>query len=1070
MPRVSVTATGYDEEEKRQLKEAVESLGGEYNGGLVTETTHLVAPADADNSNKYISAVERGLHIVSPWWLLESASAGRWLEEGPFSGVFRGVVMAATGFAADDRTALRRAVAAGGGRFSEQLVRGRDADADAARFHAQRVTHLVACAPEGPKFEAAKEWGIPVVKVDWVRACARGGSYQPPQHFGFSRKEEGERRAWNSTTIAALPNSAVFAGCRICLVGFDDDDDDDDDNSSSRKSHGSTYGGGGGRGGGSGSAHVQEQQQQGNSSSGGDGGSCGSSGIPGGSGRAGVPLCRATRLLRKGMGTRSFALARNGRAPHQDPSLCGVTHVVVGSGSAVWVSSDEVTMNGSNSHNESSSSSKEEKSRGETFLSTSSLSSASSLSSSPTPPSFSLSHRRLAIDALDVKTRKLLSQRRNHLRVVSREWLRRCVETRKLQKAAPFEVSFAQATITSAITAAALATPASSSAAAASAPTPAVVGLGAMRSASTVQARGAAAATTTVAERRRRQCAADHEAPTATTTTTTTSAAAGDTLPPELTSSSSSSSLVRSSSSSLDRSSSTGRVFAHRAFVVDKDKAQANLRSELVRHGAAVYFADDLPADIEARLLRSADADTAKGSTSSNSSSGGGDGGDGQKKRRGTTVYGITRDGPGVEVFYESLAQQFNGGNDNGGGGGGGVEVQRASWFWVECVLRERTFCKPAIFPRLFTPQLRPIKLFPGASTGTGAGGDDQSKNMNKSLPPHQPLARFVVSVSVYDGPERSAIMQLVRTMGGKFESGLKRRVTHLVCRRPEGDKYRKCKEWGSGGGGGGGDAAGIKIVTAAWLYHCAREGHSPGCEDAFLVDNDQPPAGNSYSTSSSGRRRQKRRNDDGIDVSSSSSSSLSLTAPLPSLHDDQSHDGGGTADRGSSSRPFERPRPAIQQAAVLEERRSGQHHQQQHNSGGGGSGWYMAGSSANSSGDDAGGSDDGDDGDDGGSVMGGYYYDDAEDDAERDAARMAALKPKRGRSTIPVATETSATGGLGAVGGCAAPRKKGRLVHIERGGAQLQGTSSAHAGNHNGGRESNSQGFCESQVVTYAS
>ena len=267
---MSVTATGYDEEEKRQLKEAVESLK-QYNGGLVTETTHLVAPADADNSNKYISAVERGLHIVSPWWLLESASAGRWLEEGPFSGVFRGVVMAATGFAADDRTALRRAVAAGGGRFSEQLVRGRDADADAARFHAQRVTHLVACAPEGPKFEAAKEWGIPVVKVDWVRACARGGSYQPPQHFGFSRKEEGERRAWNSTTIAALPNSAVFAGCRICLVGFDDDDDDDDDddNSSSRKSHGSTYGGGGGRGGGSGSAHVQEQQQQGNSSSGG---------------------------------------------------------------------------------------------------------------------------------------------------------------------------------------------------------------------------------------------------------------------------------------------------------------------------------------------------------------------------------------------------------------------------------------------------------------------------------------------------------------------------------------------------------------------------------------------------------------------------------------------------------------------------------------------------------------------------------------------------------------------------------------------------------------------------------
>ena len=130
MPRVSVTATGYDEEEKRQLKEAVESLGGEYNGGLVTETTHLVAPADADNSNKYISAVERGLHIVSPWWLLESASAGRWLEEGPFSGVF-GSCGGGHGFRGGrpHGAATRRRRRRGA---SEQLVRGRDADADAA--------------------------------------------------------------------------------------------------------------------------------------------------------------------------------------------------------------------------------------------------------------------------------------------------------------------------------------------------------------------------------------------------------------------------------------------------------------------------------------------------------------------------------------------------------------------------------------------------------------------------------------------------------------------------------------------------------------------------------------------------------------------------------------------------------------------------------------------------------------------------------------------------------------------------------------------------------------------------
>jgi hypothetical protein len=61
---------------------------------------------------------------------------------------------------------------------------------------------------------------------------------------------------------------------------------------------------------------------------------------------------------------------------------------------------------------------------------------------------------------------------------------------------------------------------------------------------------------------------------------------------------------------------------------------------------------------------------------------------------------------------------------------------------------------------------------------------------------------------------ERHRITRVVESNGGKFGRNIEKGVTtHLVCLRPEGDKYDAARSWKN-----------VKIVTAQWIDDCAKK------------------------------------------------------------------------------------------------------------------------------------------------------------------------------------------------------------------------------------------------------
>lgn len=53
-----------------------------------------------------------------------------------------------------------------------------------------KITHIVVAAPEGKKFDTAKQWGLSIVKSSWVWTMAHEGRIDPVEQHAFG--PEGE--------------------------------------------------------------------------------------------------------------------------------------------------------------------------------------------------------------------------------------------------------------------------------------------------------------------------------------------------------------------------------------------------------------------------------------------------------------------------------------------------------------------------------------------------------------------------------------------------------------------------------------------------------------------------------------------------------------------------------------------------------------------------------------------------------------------------------------------------------------------------------------------------------------
>ncbi|KAL0349386.1 UNVERIFIED_CONTAM: hypothetical protein Sangu_1166400 [Sesamum angustifolium] len=90
----------------------------------------------------------------------------------------------------------------------------------------------------------------------------------------------------------------------------------------------------------------------------------------------------------------------------------------------------------------------------------------------------------------------------------------------------------------------------------------------------------------------------------------------------------------------------------------------------------------------------------------------------------------------------------------------------------------------------------------------------------------------YRLCVSRYDMRERQLLRNLCYVLGVKFVEKLTKKVTHLLCKFADGDKYEAACRWG------------IHVVTADWIYECAtkiqdrKSQETSGCHENFLSSN----------------------------------------------------------------------------------------------------------------------------------------------------------------------------------------------------------------------------------------
>lgn len=70
----------------------------------------------------------------------------------------------------------------------------------------------------------------------------------------------------------------------------------------------------------------------------------------------------------------------------------------------------------------------------------------------------------------------------------------------------------------------------------------------------------------------------------------------------------------------------------------------------------------------------------------------------------------------------------------------------------------------------------------------------------------------YRLCASRYDMKERQLLRNLCYVLGVKYVEKLTKKVTHLLCKFADGDKYEAASRWG------------IRVVTADWLYECAKQ------------------------------------------------------------------------------------------------------------------------------------------------------------------------------------------------------------------------------------------------------
>jgi DNA replication regulator DPB11 len=146
-------------------------MGALHKLDLTSDVTHLIVGSITTPKYRYVAKERPDIKVLKPEWIeavLEMWRAGedvdvRALESEHRFPIFFHLQICVTGFEdLVERDHITETVRSEGASYHGDLIKG-------------QVTHLIAAAPEGKKYNAAKQWGVSIVSAKWFHDSMRRG-------------------------------------------------------------------------------------------------------------------------------------------------------------------------------------------------------------------------------------------------------------------------------------------------------------------------------------------------------------------------------------------------------------------------------------------------------------------------------------------------------------------------------------------------------------------------------------------------------------------------------------------------------------------------------------------------------------------------------------------------------------------------------------------------------------------------------------------------------------------------------------------------------------------------------
>lgn len=178
MKGLVVTSTGCSAQEKKEIQEKVQFMGGLYSSAFIGNVTHLIVKSVADFSLKFKVAIDKDIPVMVPKWVdavwntsLKESVHGTDPAFARFAcPPFQGLDVCVSQIPAKEREALKKIIEANGGHYSGQLEKG-------------KTNILIATSAEGAKFTYARCWKIRCLKPEWIHASLNKGYAVDPEKY-----------------------------------------------------------------------------------------------------------------------------------------------------------------------------------------------------------------------------------------------------------------------------------------------------------------------------------------------------------------------------------------------------------------------------------------------------------------------------------------------------------------------------------------------------------------------------------------------------------------------------------------------------------------------------------------------------------------------------------------------------------------------------------------------------------------------------------------------------------------------------------------------------------------------